>query len=144
MELTSTVERINDLNAVKNTYLSMFQVLGGLGLVLGSVGLALVVLLNVFERRGELGMLRAVGFTTGMLKRMVLYEHLLLVVAGLAVGVVSALVSIAPAVALGGTEVPYTMLIAVIAGIAINAVFWICLASAMTMKGNLLDAIRNE
>ncbi|RKY07405.1 MAG: hypothetical protein DRP66_06795, partial [Planctomycetota bacterium] len=144
MELTPTVERINDLNAVKNTYLSMFQVLGGLGLVLGSVGLALVVLLNVFERRGELGMLRAVGFTTGALKRMVLYEHLLLVVAGLVVGVVSALVSIAPAIASPGAELPYAMLIAVIACIAINAVVWICLAGAMTMKGNLLDAIRNE
>jgi len=144
MELTRTVERINDLNAVKNTYLSMFQVLGGLGLVLGSVGLALVVLLNVFERRGELGMLRAVGFTTGTLKRMVLYEHLLLVVAGLVVGVVSALVSIAPAIASPGAELPYAMLIVIIACIAINAVVWICLAGAMTMKGSLLDAIRNE
>ncbi|MCD6392618.1 MAG: hypothetical protein J7M40_03835 [Planctomycetes bacterium] len=144
MELTPTAERINDLNAVQNTYLSMFQVLGGLGLVLGSVGLALVVLLNVFERRGELGMLRAVGFTTSTLKRMVLYEHLLLVVAGLAVGVVSALVSITPAITSPGADLPYTMLSVIIAGIAINAVVWICLASTMTMKGNLLDAIRNE
>jgi len=144
MELTPTIDRINDLNAVKNTYLAMFQVLGGLGLVLGSLGLALVVLLNVLERRGELGMLRAVGFSTGMLKKMILYEHFMLVVAGLVVGVVSAAVSIVPSIASPGAELPYVMLIVMIVCIAINAFAWIYLAGELTMRGNLLDAIRNE
>jgi threonine/homoserine/homoserine lactone efflux protein len=54
------------------------------------------------------------------------------------------LVSIAPAIASPDAELPYAMLIVIIACIAINAVVWICLASAMTMKGNLMDAIRNE
>ena len=47
---------------VENTYLSTFQALGGLGLILGSLGLAVVLLRSVWERRGELALLRALGF----------------------------------------------------------------------------------
>jgi hypothetical protein len=59
LELTPTAERLAAFNAVENTYLSIFQLLGGFGLILGSVGLGLVVLRNVLDRRGEFGMLRA-------------------------------------------------------------------------------------
>ncbi|HAV64799.1 MAG TPA: hypothetical protein DCY13_20830, partial [Verrucomicrobiales bacterium] len=60
LELTPAVDRLNAFNAVQNTYLSTFQVLGGLGLLLGSAGLGIVVLRNVLERRGELGLLLAI------------------------------------------------------------------------------------
>src|SRR5262249_17806935 len=53
-ELTPTRQRLAAFNAVQNTYLSTFQVLGRFGLLLGSAGLAVVVLRNVLERRGEL------------------------------------------------------------------------------------------
>ena len=44
LELTPAVDRLNAFNAVQNTYLDTFEVLGGLGLLLGSVGLGVVVL----------------------------------------------------------------------------------------------------
>ncbi len=62
LELTPAAEKLNSFNAVQNTYLDTFQVLGGLGLLLGSVGLGVVVLRNVLERRGELALLAAVGY----------------------------------------------------------------------------------
>ena len=65
LELTPATKRLAAFNAVQNTYLSTFQILGGLGLVLGSVGLGLVVMRNVFERRGELGMFYWVEGSTG-------------------------------------------------------------------------------
>jgi hypothetical protein len=61
LELTPAAERLNAFNAVQNTFLDTFQVLGGLGLLLGSAGLGVVVLRNVLERRGELALLAAVG-----------------------------------------------------------------------------------
>jgi len=50
LELTPAARRLNEFNAVQNTYLGTFQVLGGLGLLLGSAGLGVVVLRNVLER----------------------------------------------------------------------------------------------
>ena len=57
-----TAERLAEFHTVENTYLSTFQTLGGLGLLIGTVGLAAVVLRNVLERRRELALLRAVGY----------------------------------------------------------------------------------
>ena len=54
LELTPAADRLNAFNAVQNTYLDTFQMLGALGLLLGSAGLGVVVLRNVLERRGEL------------------------------------------------------------------------------------------
>ncbi len=144
MDLTTTVRRMAELNAVKNTYLSIFQILGGLGLILGSAGLALVVLLNVLERRGELGMMRALGFAEKRIRKMVLWEHALLVGAGLTAGVAAALIAIAPAMAAPGGDLPYGALTVIIGGIAASAVLWIYVAAGIALRGGLLDAIRTE
>ena len=55
-------ERLARFLSVQNTYLSTFQTLGGLGLLLGTFGLAAVMMRNVLERQSELALLRAVGF----------------------------------------------------------------------------------
>ncbi|MBE0535860.1 MAG: ABC transporter permease [Phycisphaerae bacterium] len=144
MDMNPTVQRMAELNAVKNTYLSIFQVLGGLGLLLGSVGLALVVLLNVLERRGELGMMRALGFAEQRIKQIILYEHVLLVGVGLCAGVAAALIAMAPAIASPGAGLPYMTLSAIIGAIAASAAVWIYIAAGMALRGSLLDAIRNE
>src|SRR5262249_893731 len=61
LHATLTRERLESFLAFENTYLSTLQSLGGLGLVLGSLGLAVVLLRTVLERRRELARLRAVG-----------------------------------------------------------------------------------
>ncbi len=52
-DVVSTHERIADFHRVENTYLSTFQSLGGLGLILGTFGVAVVMLRNILERRGS-------------------------------------------------------------------------------------------
>ncbi|MCK5174724.1 MAG: FtsX-like permease family protein, partial [Planctomycetes bacterium] len=129
-EVSPTVERLARFNAVENTYLSIFQLLGGLGLILGSIGLGLVVMLNVLQRRGELAMMRAVGFGRKMLKKMVLFEHAGLMLTGLACGTVAALVAVAPALKAPGAEVPYVSLAVTIAAIGASGIIWIWAATA--------------
>ncbi len=142
--LTPTRERLAAFSAVENTYLSIFMALGGLGLVLGSVGLGLVVLRNMLERRGELAMLRAVGFDRGRLKRMVFYEHWGLLLAGLTCGVVAAAVAVLPAVQAPGGRVPYVSLTATVVAIGISGAVWVWLAGTLALRGGLLDALRHE
>ena len=83
-------EQLAQFLAVQNTYLSTFQSLGALGLLLGTIGLAVVQLRSVLERRGELALMRAEGFRAGRLMRMVIWENAVLLVGGLAVGGVAA------------------------------------------------------
>ncbi len=95
-DATSTADRLASFHRVENTYLSTFQSLGALGLLLGTLGTAVILLRNVLERRRELALMRAVGYGPGHLGAMVLAENLLLVGFALVTGVSSALVAVAP------------------------------------------------
>ncbi|MBQ16447.1 MAG: hypothetical protein CMJ65_04930 [Planctomycetaceae bacterium] len=98
------VERLGRFLAVQNTYLMTFQVLGGLGLLLGTVGLATVMLRNVLERRSELALLRAIGFRQSALRWLVLGENAFLLFWGLFSGTISALVAMSPHLASAGAD----------------------------------------
>ena len=137
LEVVPAWRRLAEFQAVENTYLGIFQALGGLGLLLGSVGLGIVVLRNVLERRGELALLQAIGFERRALRWLVLSEHWLLVLAGVALGVGAALVAVWPA---RGGGVPMTILIALTAG----GLLWCWLAAWVALRGALLPALRNE
>ena len=82
-DATSVADRIAAFHRVENTYLSTFQSLGALGLLLGTVGLAAVLLRNILERRRELALLRASGYSTQDLSTMILAENTFLLVSGL-------------------------------------------------------------
>jgi ABC-type antimicrobial peptide transport system permease subunit len=144
MELTTMAERLNSFNAVQNTYLGTFQILGGLGLLLGSAGLGVVVLRNVLERRGELGLLMAVGFRRRALQRLVLSEHGALLGLGLSIGIIAASVAVLPAVLSPGTQLPYVSLALTLAAVLVNGLFWTWLATGYALRGDLLAALRNE
>ena len=144
LELTPAVQRLNAFNAVQNTYLGTFQILGGLGLLLGSAGLGVVVLRNVLERRAELGLLLAVGFRRRLLQRLVLSEHGVLLGLGLGIGMVAAAVSVLPALLSPGTHLPYISLALTLGGVLINGAVWTWLATRYALRGNLLEALRNE
>jgi ABC-type antimicrobial peptide transport system permease subunit len=144
LEVTPANRRLAQYNAVENAYLSIFQALGGLGMVLGSAGLAVVVLRNVMERRGELALLQAVGFTKPRLVRLILLEHWGLLAAGLAAGTVSALLAVAP-MALGqGRQLPLAWLGVALGFILVSSVAWVYLATRIALAGDLLPALRNE
>jgi hypothetical protein len=144
LALIPAADRLSSFNVVQNTYLLIFQALGGLGLLLGSIGLGVVVLRNVLERRGELALLRAVGFRTRALRRLVLYEHWAIVALGVVCGGVSALVAVLPALGVPGSGVHYVSLGLTIAGVAASAVLWTVAATAWALRGPILEALRNE
>jgi ABC-type antimicrobial peptide transport system permease subunit len=144
LELTPTVRKLDALNAVQNTYLGTFQVLGGLGLLLGSAGLGVVVLRNVLERRGELGLMVAVGFRRRRLQRLLLSEHAALLGFGLGVGLVAAAIAVLPSLLSPGTQLPYVSLAWTLGAVLFNGALWTWMATRYALRGNLLEALRNE
>jgi ABC-type antimicrobial peptide transport system permease subunit len=99
-------ERLARFLSVQNTYLSTFQTLGGLGLLLGTFGLATVMLRNVLERQAELALLRAVGFRTASVATLILLENAFVLSWGLLAGTISALLAVAPNLTSRSGDVP--------------------------------------
>ncbi len=144
VQVQTTTARLESFFAVENMYLDTFKALGGLGLLLGAAGLAIVLLRGVWERRGELALLRALGFRAGQLAWLVLAENALLLALGLAAGTVSALLAVAPHLAGAGSDVLWSRLFALL-GLVVAVGLVSGLAAVWgSMRTPLLQALRRE
>ncbi len=142
--IESSQERLSAYHRVENAYLSTFQSLGALGLILGTVGLATVLLRNVLERRQELALLRAIGYRQRILSGIILAENLVLIGWGLASGTICALLAITPALHSRGSSFPFAA-----AGLILVAVFAVGLVSSLlavvaAFRSPLLSSLRSE
>ena len=106
----STVETIENYHSVENTYLSTFQTLGGLGLLLGTTGLGIILLRNVIERRGELAAMRAFGFQRKFLATMVVAENAFLLCIGILTGAIAAAITATPYLLQDFSAIPWLSL----------------------------------
>ena len=82
LDAVRSSDRLAGFLVVENTYLSTFQSIGGLGLLLGTLGLAVVMVRSVLERRGELALLGAIGFSQAAVGRLIFLENSFLLVFG--------------------------------------------------------------
>jgi len=137
-------ERLAAYHRVENTYLSTFQALGALGFVLGTIGLAAVLLRNVLERRKELALLRAVGYRQATLGLIIVSENILLMMIGLGCGTIPALVAIVPAIAARGGAFPLGMIALLLVTVLVAGVLSSLLAVAAALRSPLLGALRSE
>ena len=142
-DLTSASARLASFRSVENTYISTFQSLGGLGVLLGTLGLALVLFRNIIERRGELATLRAFGFRRQLLSRMLFLESCFLLTVGMLIGIVAALVAVLASQGHLPTfpwfSLTITLLFIFGFGIIANAV-----AVAIALRSPLLATLKSE
>ncbi len=144
LDVVPTLDRLRAFYKVESTYLAMFLVLGGLGVTLGGFGMGIVMLRNLFERRGELAMLSTLGFDRRAIRRLLLTEHGLLLLAGIVVGVGAAAVSSVPGVVISGTEVPIGLMASVVVLVAVSAAACMSVVLAAGLRVDTLDALRDE
>ncbi len=144
MTASRTIDRLAEFNTVQSTYMAMFQALGSLGLVLGTVGLGLVVVRNIMERRGELAVLWAVGFENSTIRRMLLTEHAGLLVMGVFCGLIAAILAAGPVIKSSGGSLPYVSLAATVSAMLALGMLWIALAAMLSLRGRRLEALRSE
>jgi hypothetical protein len=144
VDAVPTTVRLEEFHRVENTYLSTFQALGGLGLLLGTVGLATVMFRNVLERRRELALLRAVGYAAPNVSLMILAESALLLGAGVGAGAGSAAVAIAPAWLGRGGAAPGAGLALLVGAVLGAGLLSSVVATRAALRGPVLDALRSE
>lgn len=144
LDIVSTSKRLAEFNAVQNTYLSIFLILGSFGLMLGSFGLGIVVWRNIKERQGELALLRAVGFSRKVVQFYVLSEHFALLAAGIVYGMFAALVATLPSLLTPGAQIPYPTILILFIIVGLNGGLWTYAAAKTATKEDLYPALRKE
>ncbi len=142
MDTTSTELVLSRMLAVQNTYLKTFQSLGALGLLLGTIGLAIAQLRSALERRGELGLLQAIGFSRQRVGRSILIENSVQLAIGMGCGALCAVIAVAPLLIVSQTPPPLVQPLVSIAGIAVVGILAGLIAVRQVMRTPLLQAIR--
>ena len=95
-QVIATQDRLAAFHEVENTYIAIFHVLGGLGMILGSVGVGVVTARNLVERRSEFEILRVLGISEAGRKAIVMKEVATLIRWGLGIGAVSSALAVLP------------------------------------------------
>jgi len=144
VEVRLTGEVLNSYIRVQNTYLMMFLALGGLGLVLGTMGMVAVILRSAFERRSEFALMLATGFTRANLTRLLIVENAGLLVAGMVVGTVTALIAVAPHLASAQANVNWGALVVVLSAILLVGLVACGAGARAAVRGRLIEALRAE
>ena len=142
--ITSTRARLAAFDAVENTYLSVFILLGGLGVIIGTFGLGIMILRNIRQRKQEFAIYLALGFGKTFILRLIMAEHIFMLLTGLFLGLISALAGIMPSLVSPGYSVPGLFITVVILVVFLNGLLWIWFPAKAAMKNDLLPGLRDE
>ena len=144
MEFRDSLDKLAELQKVENTYLSIFQGLGGLGMLIGTCGLGLVVVRNLVERAQEFALFEAIGYQLNYLRKNVFFEHARLAFWGIVLGSVSAILGITPALFGGILDSPSIGFLWFFMALGFLAFFWVGVGVCLTLRKSQLHLLKNE
>jgi len=144
-EMDQTATRLAEFNSVSNTYLSIFLIMGAFGLLVGTIGLAIVLVRNIRERRYEIALLSASGFSNRQIKNLFAGEYARLLITGILGGFITAIISTLPVFLTPHSGVSLPFIGGLTAAILLNGLLWIWLLSDYHIRRlKIIDDLRNE
>lgn len=144
VEIQHASDRLAMFNSVTNTYLDIFLAMGGIALLLGTFGIAILLIRSVHSRRHIFAMMQAVGIPIRQLYQIIGIEYLILLGTGITIGVVAAVVASLSGLLAAGAGVPYVLLISIVLLFKLSGIFWIYIAARITVKKEFIRELRNE
>jgi putative ABC transport system permease protein len=88
LELNDAEEYIDKTAGQVDMFLNILTALLGLAILIALLGITNTLALSIFERKREIGLLRAVGMTRRQVRRMIRWEAVLIAVFGAVIGLV--------------------------------------------------------
>jgi ABC-type antimicrobial peptide transport system permease subunit len=144
MVVTPTSQRLARFNSVENTYLSVFMMLGGLGIIIGTIGLGIVLLRNLIERKKEIALYLAIGFNHRTIFKLILTENLFILLTGMGIGIIGAFAGILPSFLSPAFQFPVSYLTGIILLIVLNGFLWIYFPIKSSLRQNQVQSLRTE
>jgi putative ABC transport system permease protein len=142
-------EKVKEDLEIEWSYMSLFQTLLLFGLVVGTAGLALTAAKSVSERRHEIGILRSLGFTRGMVLNAFLIENLYISLSGTFIGVLFGLlvsfVFFGPVGGQGyGVVIPWLTIVVIILAVFLATILSTAGPAIRAGRLKTVDALRVE
>ena len=144
VEMENTSERLATFNSVTNTYLDIFLALGGIALILGTFGIAIILIRSISSRKNQYAMMMAYGITKKNIRKIIIIEFTMVLFAGIIIGLLAALIASLQALLTPNSEVPYWLLSSIVLLFTLNGLVWIYVGSTLSVRNNFISNLRNE
>ncbi|MFC2101498.1 ABC transporter permease [Bacteroidota bacterium] len=144
MTATPASDRLAEFNSVENTYLSIFMLLGALGVLIGTIGFGIILWRNTLERSSELALYLALGFRKQMIRKILATEYILILFAGMVLGIAGAAAGILPSLISPAYHMPGGFLLILLGVIWINGLVWIILPVRWLLTRDIRNSLREE
>ena len=144
IEISSTTQRLRDFYSVTNTYLTIFMILGGLGVIIGTVGLGIIIIRNLLDRKKEIAVLFALGFTKTHIFKVIIIENIFLLGLGITIGILSAIVGILPSILSQSYHIPGSFLFVLITLVIISGLLWIVIPAGILLRNGVHEGLVND
>jgi putative ABC transport system permease protein len=138
-----TTDRLASFYEVTNTYLSVFGVFGALGMITGIAGLGFVLLRNYNHRKKEFSLMMATGFSLKSIKRMILSEQVMILIAGIVTGVLSAFVATLPSIR-SSPDIPWIFLGIMIFAVIATGLTALTISVRTVTRDSLTASLKKE
>lgn len=142
--LTKASRRLAAFYSVTNTYLSIFMLLGALGILIGTIGFGVVIYQNVMQRKQELALYLALGFPPSRITSMLVREFILVLVMGMGLGITGAFIGLLPSLLTASFEVPLVFLVTLIAILFFHGWLWVVIPVKIALKQAIIPALKRE
>jgi len=119
--------------------------MGALGLLLGTVGLAIVLSRSIVERKQEIALMRAIGLSKSYIRKMIVEEYMILLGTGVCIGFVTAVIATLPSVVNPETGVSITGICLIFLLLLLSGwIFTRAIAMQTLKNNNLYESLRND
>jgi ABC-type antimicrobial peptide transport system permease subunit len=143
ISIEKTTDRLASFYRVTNTYLSVFSLLGALGVIIGVAGLGFVLLRNYSQRKSSFALMLAMGFPIKKIRSMILSEQILILFAGVTTGIVSALFATMPSLK-NNSGMPWVFMIVMTFTIVCTGLLSVYFSLRYVTGNALIESLKKE
>jgi putative ABC transport system permease protein len=143
-DIQSASDRLEMFNSVTNTYLDIFLALGGIALIIGTFGIAIIIVRSIHSRKSQYAMMQAIGISKKIIRKISTIEFSIILFAGISIGLISSIVASLQNFITANANLPYLLLFVLTMLFILNGLVWIFIASRISVKFDFLSELRNE